>query len=74
MPEEFDDPQKEAEDWFYQELLTFYETMSREAKRLSEEETNELKAAQWEIRASVARYHAEELKLQRNTNINLSRT
>ena len=60
VPEEFDDPQKEAEGWFYQECVASYE----EAKRLSEEETDELKAAQWGIRASVARYHIEELKLQ----------
>jgi len=60
VPEEFDDPQKEAESWFYQECVASYE----EAKRLSEEETDELKAAQWGIRASVARYHIEELKLQ----------
>ena len=60
VPEEFDDPQKEAEGWFYQECVASYE----EAKRLSEEEIDELKAAQWGIRASVARYHIEELKLQ----------
>ena len=60
VPEEFGDPQKEAEGWFYQECVASYE----EAKRLSEEETDELKAAQWGIRASVARYHIEELKLQ----------
>lgn len=64
VPEEFGDPQKEAEEWFYQERLSFYETIYDEAKRLSEEETNELKAAQWSIRASVARYNIEELKLQ----------
>ena len=75
VPEQFDDPQKEAEDWFYQEnftleehvyqqRLTSYETLYSEAKRLNEEEENELKAAQWGIRASVARYNIEELKLQ----------
>ena len=70
VPEQFDDPQKEAEDWFYQEehvyqqRLTSYETLYSEAKRLNEEEENELKAAQWGIRASVARYKIEELKLQ----------
>lgn len=74
VPEQFDDPQKEAEDWFYQEnftleehvyqqRLTSYETLYSEAKRLNEEEENELKAAQWGIRASVARYKIEELKL-----------
>ena len=74
VPEQFDDPQKEAEDWFYQEnftleehvyqqRLTSYETLYSEAKRLNEEEENELKAAQWGIRASVARYKLEELKL-----------
>lgn len=64
VPEEFEDPQKEAEEWFYRERLAFYEMMYNEAKRRSEEETNELKAAQWGIRASVARYNIEELKLQ----------
>ena len=63
VPEEFGDPQKEAEEWFYQERLAFYETIYDEAKLLSEEETNELKAAQWGIRASVARYNIEDLKL-----------
>lgn len=74
VPEQFNDPQKEAEDWFYQEnftleehvyqqRLTSYETLYSEAKRLNEEEENELKAAQWGIRASVARYKLEELKL-----------
>ena len=65
VPEEIGDPQKEAEEWFYQEKLAFYEKIYTEAKRLSEEEPNELKAAQWGIRASVARYNIEELKLQR---------
>ena len=64
VPEEFEDPQKEAEEWFYNERLAFYEMIYNEAKRRSEEETNELKAAQWGIRASVARYNIEELKLQ----------
>ena len=64
VPEEIDDPQKEAEEWFYQEKLSFYEKIYAEAKRLSEEEHSELKAAQWGIRASVARYNIEELKLQ----------
>ena len=64
VPDEFGDPQREAEEWFYQERLSFYESIYDEAKRLSEEETNELKAAQWGIRASVARYNIEELKLQ----------
>ena len=64
VPEEFDDPQKEAKEWFYQERLAFYEIVYREAKRLSEEEDDELKAAQWGIRASVTRYNIEELKLQ----------
>ena len=63
VPEEFEDPQKEAQDWFYQERLAFYERMYDVARRLSAEETNELKAAQWGIRASVARYNIEELKL-----------
>ena len=64
VPEEFEDPQKETEEWFYNERLAFYEMIYNEAKRRSEEETNELKAAQWGIRASVARYNIEELKLQ----------
>lgn len=68
VPEEFDDPQKEAKEWFYQESLAVYETIYMEAKRLSEEEENELKAAQWGIRASVARYNIEELKLQHEEN------
>ena len=68
VPEQFDDPQKEAKEWFYQESLAVYETIYREAKRLSEEEENELKAAQWGIRASVARYNIEELKLQHEEN------
>lgn len=68
VPEEFDDPQKEAKEWFYQERLAFYEIVYREAKRLSEEEDDELKAAQWGIRASVTRYNIEELKLQHEEN------
>lgn len=75
VPEQFEDPQKEAKEWFSQERLTLeeelykkrlmaYEAIYRAAKRLSEEEENELKAAQWGIRASVARYNIEELKLQ----------
>lgn len=63
VPEEFDDPQKEAEDWIYQEEVIFYEAKHNTAKRMSEVETNELKSAQWGIRASVARYKLEELKL-----------
>lgn len=63
VPEEFDDPQKEAEDWIYQEEVMFYEAKHDTAERMGEVETNELKAAQWEIRASVARYKLEELKL-----------
>lgn len=63
VPEEFDDPQKEAEDWIYQEEVMFYEAKHDTAKRMGEVETNELKAAQWGIRASVARYKLEELKL-----------
>ena len=66
VPEEFGDPQKEAEEWFFQESIALYEAIYEEAKRLSEEETNELKAAQWGIRASVARYNIEEMKLNHN--------
>ena len=65
VPEEFENPQKEAEEWFYKEKLAAYEKFYNEAKRLSKEETDELKAAQWGIRASVARYNIEELKLWR---------
>ena len=64
VPEKFEDPQKEALEWFYQEKLSAYEKIYNEAKRLSQEETDELKAAQWGIRASVARYDIEELKLR----------
>ena len=63
VPENFDDPQKEAKEWFYQEKLRFYQMKYEEAKRMKENETNELKAAQWGIRASVALYDIEELKL-----------
>ena len=66
VPEQFDDPQKEANDWIYQEGLAFYEMIYSEAKRLSEEEEDKLRSAQWGIRASVARYKIEELKLQHN--------
>ena len=66
VPEEFDDPQKEAEEWFFQEGIALYEAIYEEAKRLSEEEANELKAAQWGIRASVAHYNIE--KMRRNHN------
>lgn len=64
VPEEIGDPQREAKEWFYQEKLSAYEKIYEEAKRLSVEETNELKAAQWKIRASVARYDIEEMKLR----------
>ena len=63
IPENFDDPQKEAKEWFYQEKLRFYQMKYEEAKRMKENEINELKAAQWGIRASVALYDIEELKL-----------
>ena len=61
VPDSFDNPQKEAEDWFRKERLTFYRSVYGEAKHLSESEPNERKAAQWGIRASVARYHIAEL-------------
>ena len=75
VPEQFDDPQKEAQDWFQREKLTLeedlyrkrlavYEAIYKKAKRLSKAEEDELKSAQWEIRASVARYNIEALKLQ----------
>ena len=67
VPEEFGDPQKEAEEWIYLEKLAFYENIYEEAKRRSEEEENELKAAQWGIRASVTRYNIEELKVQHDS-------
>ena len=63
IPEKFDDPQKEAQNWFYREQLGFYQMKYEEAKRMKESETNELKAAQWGIRASVALYNIEELKI-----------
>ena len=61
IPDSFDNPQKEAEDWFMQERLSFYRSVYEEAKHRSENEPNERKAAQWGIRASVARYHIAEL-------------
>ena len=61
IPDAFDNPQEEAEDWFLQERLSFYQSVEEQAKRLSETESNERKAAQWGIRASVARYHIAEL-------------
>ena len=61
VPDSFDNPQKEAEDWFRKERLAFYRSVYGEAKHLSESEPNERKAAQWGIRASVARYHIAEL-------------
>jgi len=64
VPETFDDPQREAEDWLYQEQLQFYQYKYEQAKALSESEENELKAAQWGIRASVAQYHMEKLKAE----------
>ena len=64
VPEEFDDPQKEAEDWIYQERIIFYEEKYNLAKKISEEEVD-LESAQWAMRASVVRYKLEELKLQR---------
>ena len=63
VPEEIGDPQKEAEEWYRQENLMAAELLYEKAQRMSEEEPNELKAAQWGIRASVALYHIEELKL-----------
>lgn len=65
VPEEIGDPQKEAEEWYRQENLVAAELLYEKAQRMSEEEPNELKAAQWGIRASVALYHIEELKLQK---------
>ena len=68
IPDVFDNPQKEAEDWFLQERLAFYQSVFDQAKYLSENEPNERKAAQWGIRASVARYHIAELtEHQQNT-------
>ena len=69
VPEEIGDPQKEAEEWYWQENLAVAELLYEKAKRRSEEEENELKAAQWGIRASVALYHIEELKLQKKTSL-----
>lgn len=64
VPAEIGDPQAEARNWSYLMHLAIYEIMQREAKRLSLEEKDELKAAQWKIRALVARNEAEKLKLQ----------
>lgn len=61
IPDDFDNPQKEAEDWFFEERLAFYLSMEAQARKLSDEEPNQRKAAQWGIRASVARYHIAEL-------------
>lgn len=63
IPTNFDDPQKEAQEWFYHKKLGSYQMIYEEAKRMAENETVELKAAQWRIRASVALYNIEELKL-----------
>lgn len=72
VPEKIENPQNEAEEWIYLEKLSFYEKMYAESKRRSTEEPNELKAAQWEIRASVVQCNIEELKLQhKNRNKNL---
>lgn len=65
IPDTFDNPQQEAEDWFRQERLAFYQAVYDQAKHLSENEPNERKAAQWAIRASVARYHIAELQERR---------
>ena len=64
VPEEFEDPQKEAEEWYIKEILKSSEKLYEEAKRNRDEERDELKAAQWGIRASVVRYKIEEMKLQ----------
>ena len=53
VPEIFEDPQKEAQKWLYQEQLRFYQMKYEEAKRMKENEKNELKSAQWGIRASM---------------------
>ena len=68
LPKDFDDPQKEAHEWFYREQLASYEKIYDAAKRMSATETDELNAAQWEIRASVARYNIEELKRNHEEN------
>ena len=73
VPEQFEILRKEAEDWFYREnleleenlykmRLEFYENIHDKAKKISEEEDG-LESAQWAMRASVARYKIEELKL-----------
>ena len=66
VPEQFDDPQQEANEWFYRERVKFYEMIYAEAKLRSKDECNERKAAQWKVRASFARYKLEELKLNRD--------
>lgn len=64
VPEEFGDPQKEAEEWLYQASLSFYKKMYESAKRLCAKEKDKLKESQWGIRASVSMYKIEETKLQ----------
>lgn len=62
VPEKLETLKREAKEWFYQERLMAYEAIYAKAKRISEEKYG-LESAQWGIRASVARYNIEELKL-----------
>ena len=64
VPEKFEALRKEAEDWFYHQQLEILEAIYTKAKRLSEKDDDELQAAQWAMRASVARYNIDELKLR----------
>lgn len=64
VPEEFEDPQKEAEEWYAQEMLKASEKLLKAARLFRDEEDNELKASQWAIRASVAGGGTAKMKLQ----------
>lgn len=66
VPEEFEDPQKEAEEWYAQEMLKASEILLKAARLFRDEEDNELKASQWAIRASVAGGGTAKMKLQNN--------
>ena len=63
IPTNFEDQQKDTQDWFYRELLESYQMIYEKAKRMEENETNEIKAAQWGKRASFVLHNIEELKV-----------
>ena len=64
VPEEFEDPQKEAEEWYAQEMLKASEKLLKAARLFRDEEDNELKASQWGMRVSVAGGGTAKMKLQ----------